>query len=94
MTKAWRPLDVEAPHERQTLNVKLAQLKSFAALAEELHFGTAAARVHVSQPPFSRQIQSLERELGVALVIRSNQRVILTPAGAAFYKAIQKVFSI
>ncbi len=75
------------------MNIKLAQLKSFVALAEELHFGKAAARLNVSQPPFSRQIQFLEREMGVALVVRSNQRVTLTPAGAAFYKEVGKVFS-
>ena len=73
--------------------MKLSQLKLFAALAEELHFGKAAARLNVSQPPFSRQIQALEHELGVALVVRRNQRVTLTPAGAAFRADIAKVFA-
>ena len=75
------------------MNIKLAQLKSFAALAEELHFGKAAARLNMSQPPFSRQIQALERELGVTLVIRRNQRVTLTAAGASFHDGVGRVFS-
>ncbi len=64
--------------------MKLNQLESFAVLAEELHYGRAAERLHLSQPPLSRQIQALEIALGVELFHRSTQRVALTEAGRVF----------
>ncbi len=57
-------------------------LRSFAVLAETLHFGRAAERLHVSQPTLSQQIARLERQLGVALLERSSRHVALSPAGA------------
>jgi DNA-binding transcriptional LysR family regulator len=63
---------------------QLIHLKSFIAVAEELHFGRAAERLHLTQPPLSRHVQQLEHDVGVALVERSNRVVSLTAAGRAF----------
>ncbi|MDS2172747.1 MULTISPECIES: LysR family transcriptional regulator [unclassified Nesterenkonia] len=69
----------------------LDQIRSFVAVAEELHFGHAAERLNMTQPPLSRQIQKLEKTVGVQLIERDNRKVALTTAGKAFLADARKL---
>lgn len=69
--------------------MELRQLRYFLAVAEEQSFSRAAERLHVSQPPLSTQIKSLEDEIGTQLLQRSNRGVTLTAAGTIFYSEVR-----
>ncbi|WP_221798813.1 LysR family transcriptional regulator [Oceanobacter mangrovi] len=71
--------------------MNLRHLKSFVVLAETLHFGEAARRLHMTQPPLSRQIAALEADLEISLFVRHSRSVVLTPAGQGFYHSARRI---
>ena len=73
--------------------IDLRLWRQFLTLADELHFGRAAQRLHMTQPPLTQAIQGLERELGVALFLRTRRSVALTPAGTALLPPVRRLLA-
>lgn len=73
--------------------MSLAQIRYFVAVAEEGNVGRAAEKLHIAQPPISRQIQALEAEIGTPLFTRTPRGMRLLPSGEAFLQRARRILS-
>jgi DNA-binding transcriptional LysR family regulator len=86
---------IEGPINYQLASMfEIMQLRCFVAVAEELHFGRAAVRLNMTQPPLSRQIQVLERIIDAPLLERTSRAVRLTPAGRSFLPEARRILKL
>ncbi|MFL6138106.1 MAG: LysR family transcriptional regulator [Frankiaceae bacterium] len=83
-----------APAQRGVADLGLTRLRAFVCLADELHFGRAARRLHITQPALSQQISRLEKEVATPLLRRTHREVSLTPAGRHFLKGARAALAI
>lgn len=74
--------------------VTIFELECFVAVAEELHFARASKRLHISQPPLTRQIQALENKLGALLLRRNTRSTTLTAAGALYLEDARRILTL
>ena len=74
-------------------SIEIRQLRYFVAVAEELHFGRAAERLHMSQSPLSRAIRELEQDLGLVLFVRTTRSVELTAAGSVLLERSRRALA-
>ena len=77
----------------RSARIELRQWRQFVAVAEELHFGRAAQRLHMTQPPLTQAIAGLEQALGARLFERTRRHVALSPAGAALLPEVREVLA-
>ncbi|WP_019932811.1 LysR substrate-binding domain-containing protein [Nocardia sp. BMG111209] len=81
-------------HGKLSSLLSLEQVRGFVVVAEEGNFRRAAERLQMTQPPLSRQIQKLERDIGVLLLDRAQRQVALTPAGEAFLAEARRLLAL